>query len=63
MTDEKEVQIGWRIPAKLKASLDAIAKAERRTVNAQAVMMLEQAVELRSGYDHLNKQGKKPRAA
>lgn len=45
---DKIHQIGWRLPIALLERLQASARADRRTVNAQATVLLEEALALRS---------------
>ena len=47
MSDETH-QIGWRLPLALVDRLKASAKADRRTLNAQAAILLEEALAMRS---------------
>jgi hypothetical protein len=47
MADEKMEQIGWRIPAQMKAEIDALAKADRRQINTMGLILLEEALAAR----------------
>ena len=46
---ETPVQIGLRIPQKVKKALDKFAADERRSVNAQATIIFEDALKAK-GY-------------
>ena len=46
---DKEVQVGWRIPATLKDQLEKVAAADGRSVNAEAIVLMQEALTLRSG--------------
>ena len=42
--NEEMVKVSWRIPSRLKESIDALAVKERRSVNDQAIVLLEKAL-------------------
>jgi hypothetical protein len=46
---DKEVQVGWRIPATLKDQLEKAAKNDGRSANAEAIVLMQEALTLRSG--------------
>ena len=44
MADLREVQIGLRVPKVLKDALELMAKRERRSLNAQATIVIEEGL-------------------
>jgi hypothetical protein len=44
---KKNTHVGWCIPASVYKEVARMARAERRTINAQAVLLLSEALEAR----------------
>ncbi len=45
MPEEEDIRITWRIPARVHAALVERARRERRSLNAQLVTLLEEALD------------------
>ena len=52
-------QVSWRIPPDLKAQVDALAEADLRTINAEVVVLLREAIEARRTAKEAAKKGGK----
>lgn len=44
---EINMQVGWRIPVTLRQEIVRLAQAELRTINAQAIKLLKEALTAR----------------
>jgi hypothetical protein len=49
MANEVRTQVGWRIPLKLHREIQRLAETEHRTINAEAIQLLYEAVAARKG--------------